>query len=113
MATTRDSRGRKAQRRSAAQSALIDPHLVSEVTHEFVEEFTPERVLIGRSDVERVVAALNELSQRTRDIYLLHRLENMKQAKIAELFGISRSTVEKEVMKANMHLARRFGTRAR
>ena len=106
-------RGRKAQRRSMAQTVLIDPHLVSEVTHEFVEEFTPERVLIGRTEIDRVVAALNELSQRTRDIYLLHRLENLKQARIAELFGISRSTVEKEVMKANMHLARRFGARAR
>jgi len=106
-------RSRKAQRRNAAQTVLIDPHLVSEVTHEFVEEFTPERVLMGRTEVERVVAALGELSLRTRDIYLLHRLENMKQARIAELFGISRSTVEKEVMKASMHLARRFGAKGR
>ncbi len=102
-------RGRQAQRRAAAPAVLVDPHLVSEVTHEFGEEFTPERVLIGRSDVERVVAALDQLSDRTRDIYLLFRLENMKQARIAELFGISRSTVEKEVMKATLHLARRFG----
>lgn len=102
-------RGRRAQRQQAAQVALVDPHLVSEATREFVEEFTPERVLVGRTEVERVAAALNELSERTRDIYLLFRLERMKQARIAELFGVSRSTIEKEVMKASLHLARRFG----
>jgi transposase len=73
----------------------VDPHLVSEVTYEFVEDFTPERVPIGRSEVERVVAALNQLSQRTRDIYLLFRLENMKQARIAELFGIGEASVSR------------------
>jgi DNA-directed RNA polymerase specialized sigma24 family protein len=33
----------------------------------------------------------------------------MRQKEIAALFGISASTVEKEVMKATLHLARRFG----
>ncbi len=102
-------RSRRTQRRGKAQLALVDPHRVSELTMEFVEDRTPERVLEGRDDVERVVKALGELSERTRDIYLLFRLENMKQAKIAELFGISRSTVEKEVMRATLHLSLRFG----
>lgn len=102
-------RSRRTQRRSKAQLALVDPHRVSELTMEFVEDRTPERVLEGRDDVERVVKALSELSERTRDIYLLFRLENMKQAKIAELFGISRSTVEKEVMRATLHLSLRLG----
>ena len=106
-------RGRKAGRRNETQLALVDPHRVSALTLEFVEEWTPERVLQGRNEVEQVVAALGELSERTRDIYLLFRLENMKQAKIAELFGISRSTVEKEVMRATLHLAVRFGRSGR
>ena len=50
---------------------------------------------------------LDELGQRTRDIYVLFRLESMKQKEIAALFGIARSTVEKEVMKATLHLALR------
>jgi RNA polymerase sigma-70 factor (ECF subfamily) len=101
-----NDRGRRAARRRDAQLAVIDPHRVSEVTLEFVEDQTPERVLQARDDVASVAAALNQLNERTRDIYLLFRLENMKQAKIAELFGISRSTVEKEIMRANIHLAK-------
>lgn len=102
-------RGRKTVRRGEAGRAAIDPVLVSEVTREFVEDRTPERVLLARESYAEVLAALNELGQRTRDIYVLFRLEGMKQRDIAGLFGIARSTVEKEVMKATLHLALRCG----
>jgi len=42
-----------------------------------------------------VVAALQELGERTRDVFMLDRLEHMKHAEIATLFGISVSAVEK------------------
>ena len=103
-------RGRKALRRGGA-SLGIDYDLVSEVTREFVEDRSPERVLLARESFAQVLAALDELSERTRDIYVLFRLENMKQKDIAALFGIARSTVEKEVMKATLHLAVRCGPR--
>jgi RNA polymerase sigma factor (sigma-70 family) len=102
-------RGRKSQRRGDAQLGAVDPHRISELTHEFVEDRTPERVLQARGDVAEVMRALGELGQRTADIYVLFRLENMKQAEIASVYGISRSTVEKEVMKATLHVASRFG----
>lgn len=104
-------RGRKAARRSDATLGQIDKALVSELTREFVEDRNPERVLLARESYAEVLAALNELSERTRDIYMLFRLENMKQKEIAALFGIARSTVEKEVMKATLHLAMRCGPR--
>ena len=104
-------RGRRAARRGAATA--IDPALVAEVTREFVEDRDPERVLLARESYAEVLAALDELGQRTRDIYVLFRLENMKQKEIAALFGIARSTVEKEVMKATLHLALRCGPRRR
>ncbi|MDE2306564.1 MAG: sigma-70 region 4 domain-containing protein, partial [Gammaproteobacteria bacterium] len=44
---------------------------------------------------------------RTRDIFVLFRLEHMKQKDIAALYGIAQSTVEKHVMRAVMHLATR------
>ncbi|MGE5500682.1 MAG: RNA polymerase sigma factor [Ignavibacteriales bacterium] len=102
-------RGRKAARRAHASAGAIDPALVRELTREFVEDRDPERVLLARESFAAVLAALDELNQRTRDIYVLFRLENMKQKEIAELFGIARSTVEKEVMKATLHLALRCG----
>jgi RNA polymerase sigma-70 factor (ECF subfamily) len=105
-------RGRKATRRGEARG-VIDPALVSEVAREFTEDRDPERVLLGRESYAEVLAALDELGQRTRDIYVLFRLENMKQKEIAALFGIARSTVEKEVMKATLHLALRCGGKPR
>ena len=106
-------RGRKATRRGEASRGVIDPALVSEVAREFVEDRDPERVLLARESYAEVLAALDELGQRTRDIYVLFRLENMKQKEIAALFGIGRSTVEKEVMRATLHLALRCGGRPR
>jgi RNA polymerase sigma-70 factor (ECF subfamily) len=82
-----------------AEALQADGHLV--------EEITPERVLIGRDALSDVLAALAELGVLTRNIFILFRLENMKQKDIAALYGIGQSTVEKHVMKAMLHLTTR------
>lgn len=70
------------------------------------EEIGPEHVLIVEQELHRVETALLKLNVRTRDIFLLIRLEQMKHAAVAEMLGISVSTVEKELVKALAHLAR-------
>ncbi len=75
------------------------------------EDCSPERVLLGREALRDVLRSLDELGERTRDIFVLFRLENMRQQEIAALYGVSRSTVEKHVMKATLHLALRYGLR--
>ena len=102
-------RGRKLHRQQLTPMPSADMHAVSGITHEFVEDRSPERILSGKQDIAAVVRALDELGERTRDIFILFRLEKMKHADIAALFGISRSTVEKEVMRATLHLSIRFG----
>ena len=96
-------------RRNGVRGAtlLSDVHAgrVAGVIAELVEDRHPERVLLAKDEVGRVVRALNALPERTRDMYVLFRLENMKQQDIADLYGMSRSTVEKEVMRASLHLA--------
>jgi RNA polymerase sigma factor (sigma-70 family) len=72
-----------------------------------VEENSPERVLSGEQELHAVVAALQELHERTRDVFMLDRLEHLKHLEIARLFGISVSAVEKHISKALAHLARR------
>jgi RNA polymerase sigma factor (sigma-70 family) len=72
------------------------------------EEKSPERVLSGRQELQRIVSALRELGQRTREIFVLYRLENMKQADIARRMGISVSAVGQHLAKALAHLARRM-----
>ena len=76
---------------------------------DLVEDRGPERVLEGYESLTEVLAALDELSRRTRDIFILFRLENMKQKDIAALYGTTQKAVEKHVLKAVMHLAQRFG----
>lgn len=101
-------RMRKAKRwRWFTKSALND-EVIDQLVKESVEDREPERVLLGREALTEVLKALDELGERTRDIYLLFRLEAMKQQEIAALHGISASTVEKHVMRAVLHLARRF-----
>lgn len=73
-----------------------------------VEDRTPERVLESREMLKGVLSALGELSVRTRDIFILSRLESMHHRDIAALHGISVSAVEKHVMKATAHLGARF-----
>lgn len=105
-------RGRKRVARAGVALRDVDENLVSEVTREFLEDRTPERVLLARTEVADVMKALDELGEKVRDIYLLHRLEGLKHREIAVLFGVSVSSVEKYVMKANLHLALRLGGRA-
>ena len=75
-------------------------------TYAQAEENSPERVLTGRQELRVVVAALLELSERTRDVFMLDRLEHLTHREIAQIFGISVSAVEKHVSKAVAHLAR-------
>ena len=105
-------RGRRAARRGDRSVALPDPDLIAELTHEAVEDRSPERVLLGRESLADVLRTLDALGERTRDIYILFRLENMKQREIAALLGIGQSTVEKHVVKATLHLARAYSVRS-
>jgi RNA polymerase sigma factor (sigma-70 family) len=102
-------RGRKALRHRD-DAGPIDPALIGELVRDLVEERAPERVLLGRERLSDVLRTLGDLGDRTRDIFILFRLENMKQREIAALYGIGQSTVEKHVMRAVLHLANRYGS---
>jgi RNA polymerase sigma-70 factor (ECF subfamily) len=102
-------RGRKLSIRSGAQLVEVDHRLVSEVSREFLETGDPERTTLARESVADVFKALAELGERTRDIYVLFRLEGMKQREIGALYGLTAKAVEKHVMRANLHLTVRLG----
>lgn len=80
----------------------------SPLEHELAESRSPERVMMSKDSLADVLRTLNELGERTRDIFVLFRLERMKQKDIAALFGIGQSTVEKHVMRATLYLATRY-----
>jgi RNA polymerase sigma factor (sigma-70 family) len=81
-----------------------------EIALDNVEGLQPERVLIGKESLSEALKCLNELGEQTKNIFILFRLEGMKQKEIAELYGLGTSTIEKRVMLAMSHLVRRLGS---
>lgn len=71
------------------------------------DDRTPERVLRGREDVDRLVEALAAMPDLTRDAFVLHRFEEMSYDAIADHLGISNSAVGRHLMKAVRFLAAR------
>lgn len=70
----------------------------------------PEQTVASWEEMVRVVRALAELPERTREIFILQRLEQMTYLQIAEALSMPTSTVEKHMIRALAHLtARRFG----
>jgi RNA polymerase sigma-70 factor (ECF subfamily) len=98
-------RGRRHQVRAAYQAGLG----ATEAT--WVEERDPDRVLQGKESLATVLAALRQLPERTRTVFVLFRLENMKQREIADMLGISVRTVEQHVVRASVHLRDAFRSR--
>jgi len=96
-------RARKSARRPGDATAAIDPEFA-----DFVEEVSPERILLGREAYARMVEALQELPERTRTIFVLNRFEELSAAEIARRLGVSVSTVEKDMMRAIAHLKARL-----
>jgi RNA polymerase sigma factor (sigma-70 family) len=102
-------RRRQVVRNGAPSFVPIDQAVASELERQLAEDLSPERVLLSRDTLNEALRSLQELGERTYNIFVLFRLENMKQKDIAEFYGISQSTVEKHVMKAVLHLAARYG----
>jgi RNA polymerase sigma-70 factor (ECF subfamily) len=70
------------------------------------EEFTPERVLLGKAMLADLARAIEALPERTRTVFVLHRFEELSYAEIARRLGVSESAVEKHMMKAIAHLTK-------
>lgn len=102
-------RKKEAGYRKILPFASFDPALIERISEEILEDREPERVLLGRESLLEVLKCLNELGERTRNVFILYRLEGMKQKDIAELLGMGLSTVEKDVMVAMNCLVARFG----
>jgi RNA polymerase sigma factor (sigma-70 family) len=64
-----------------------------------------DETLIAKQRLERIKDGLQHLSPRTREIFLMHRLDGLKYREIAEMLGISMSAVEKHIAKAMEFLA--------
>jgi len=92
--------------RARAEKSRSERYAQVHERQDSAEELSPERVIQARETLRSVQTALGGLNERTRDIFVLHRLENMKYHEIAKLYGISESAVEKHMMKALASVAK-------
>jgi RNA polymerase sigma factor (sigma-70 family) len=65
---------------------------------------TPDEELAASQRLIEVGAVLDRVGSRTREIFLMHRLEGCSCSQIATRFGISVSAVEKHIAKAVLAL---------
>ena len=64
----------------------------------------PEDVLAADECLERMQRALTTVSDRTREVFLLHRVGGWSYSDIARRFAITESAVEKQIAKASLIL---------
>jgi RNA polymerase sigma factor (sigma-70 family) len=83
-------------------------YLAQAATEADASELTPERIVLAKEDLARLVEAIRELPDRTRDILMLRCFEGLKNAEIAELHHISTRSVEKHIAKALAELSKRI-----
>lgn len=86
-----------ARRSKVRTEYLRDAALLDEQAVEFLD---PARVVGARDALGALIAGLEALPERTRSIFILYRIENLDLDTIARSFGISKSAVKKQVMKA-------------
>lgn len=58
----------------------------------------PEEIYAATQRAHRLVEVIDKLPPRCREAFVLHKLEGLPQAEVAERMGISRNMVERHVM---------------
>lgn len=69
---------------------------------------TQEEQTDARQKLELLQAAVVELPERTRQIFVLNRIEGLSYTETAERLGISESSVQKHLAKALLHVTQRL-----
>ena len=73
--------------------------------HHPVDAINPCRIVMGRQELERFTARLNELPTRSREMLLAVRVEGLSLKAAADRFGVCVSTVEKQISRALARLS--------
>jgi RNA polymerase sigma factor (sigma-70 family) len=81
-------------------------YLAEVVTDAGASDLTPERIVLAKENLARLVDAIRKLPDRTRDILMLRCFEGLKNIEIAQLHHISTRAVEKHIAKALAELSK-------
>lgn len=96
------------QRRQDARQPCVD-FLDTDALQVSDESPLQDEVFSARERLRKVHDALSMLPDRTREAFLMRRIDNLRHREIAERLGITVSAVEKHVAKAALFLAKYSG----
>lgn len=85
-------------RASRGEEVLLDDVVLIDATP------GAEAVLLGRERMARLSECLGRLNDKTRDIFLAHRIDGMSYQEIARHHKLSVSSVEKHIAKAMLQV---------
>jgi RNA polymerase sigma factor (sigma-70 family) len=83
---------------SHGEEVLLDEVVLVDTTP------SAEATLLGRERMARMVVCLGRLNEKTRHIFLAHRVDGMSYQEIAREQNLSISAVEKHVAKATLQV---------
>jgi RNA polymerase sigma-70 factor (ECF subfamily) len=96
----------RARRANVRREGLHDP--IADLQLPSLEGGGPSRILEGREALEQAARALGELPERTRNIFLLNRLDGLTYTQLAGRYAVSVKVIEREMGKALSHLRQRL-----
>ena len=97
---------RSERRATARDGAWLQSHRTEMGGESIAEEPSAEQTVGGRQQLARMAEAIAGLPPKTRRAFELHRLEGMTQEETAQVLGVSRKTVEKQVATALLRLSK-------
>lgn len=95
-------------RRRKVRAAGLHDEYDEEVHGAQIATFDPHRLVGATQSIEQLVAALQELPERTRAAFVLYHLECLSHQEIGRRLGMAVSTIEKHMARANAHLLKRM-----
>lgn len=87
-------------------SRLLTGVEISELIHITDEAADPARIAQGRSQIDAFRRALRQLPERTQQMLLAARVQELPHAEIARRYGVSERIVSKELKRALEHCGR-------
>lgn len=73
------------------------------------DAMSAEEALAARDRLRRLCIALEQLPENVQRTFRLHKFEGLSHSEVAAKLGVSRSLVEKHMMRALKHLTARVG----
>lgn len=87
--------------RRKREGRWFETHAPSRVGSEYVSATpSPDQALIWKQELNRLSLHIDELSPQVRKAFFLHKIQGFSHSDTAAEMGLSKSTVEKHIMKA-------------